>query len=456
VNQDKLRSLSRVVWAEGMHLGPHHFQAQNRYFEDLIEFAAGALHFAPFGLIGVTWNQEGLYNGILELTHARGFLPDGLPFLMPEAEPLPESRFISDLISPVATRVTIYLALREYETGGRNCDLSGAADGAAVRFSAEIRSVPDETTGLDARPVRLGRKNFRLLLENEVQPGYTAMPIGRVMRDGAGHLVLDPDFIPPALSVQASPRLMAMTDRLIDILEEKSATIAAGRRAPGVASGFYGAQELARFWFLHAVNSALPQLRHLARTKRAHPEELFLAMSRLAGALCTFALNAHPRDLPSYKHLALEESFGALDGQIRAHLETVLPSNSLVIPLELSTECFYEGEVRDGRCFHKARWILGVRSPMAEAELISLTPILVKVCSRAFIERLVAESRPAMRLTHLPVPPPGVAARVDMQYFSISLEGGCWVHLQQTRRVGVYVPAEIPQAELELTVVLDS
>jgi type VI secretion system protein ImpJ len=29
-----MKYLSRVVWPEDMYLGPHHFQAQSRYFED--------------------------------------------------------------------------------------------------------------------------------------------------------------------------------------------------------------------------------------------------------------------------------------------------------------------------------------------------------------------------------------------------------------------------------------
>ena len=45
--------LQKVVWSEGMYLGPHHFQAQNRYFEDLIQFTTGSLWYAPFGFAGL-------------------------------------------------------------------------------------------------------------------------------------------------------------------------------------------------------------------------------------------------------------------------------------------------------------------------------------------------------------------------------------------------------------------
>jgi hypothetical protein len=38
-----------------MYLGPRHFQVQNRYFEDSIQFAASSLRFAGYGLAGAEW-----------------------------------------------------------------------------------------------------------------------------------------------------------------------------------------------------------------------------------------------------------------------------------------------------------------------------------------------------------------------------------------------------------------
>ena len=53
-----MKLLSRVVWSEGMYLGPHHFQAQSRYFEDSIQFATATLWYASFGLVGVELGGE--------------------------------------------------------------------------------------------------------------------------------------------------------------------------------------------------------------------------------------------------------------------------------------------------------------------------------------------------------------------------------------------------------------
>ncbi len=47
-----MKLLSKVVWHEGMYLGPHHFQAQARYFEDAMHFGVSSLWFEPYGFVG--------------------------------------------------------------------------------------------------------------------------------------------------------------------------------------------------------------------------------------------------------------------------------------------------------------------------------------------------------------------------------------------------------------------
>ena len=90
---------------------------------------------------------------------------------------------------------------------------------------------------------------------------------------------------------------------------------------------------MANFWLLHTVNSALAPLRHFYLTKRGHPEELYTEMARLGGALCTFALDSHPAHVPPYDHANLDRTFDLLDTHIRTHLETIVPTNCISIPL---------------------------------------------------------------------------------------------------------------------------
>src|SRR6202040_3450602 len=98
-------------------------------------------------------------------------------------------------------------------------------------------------------------------------------------------------------------------------------------------------------------------LRHLLVAKRGHPEELFSELSRLAGALCTFALDSHPRDLPLYDHEDLSTGFEILDRHIQTHLDIIVPPPPISIPLTPDGNYFYQGEVRDPRCLNRSRWI---------------------------------------------------------------------------------------------------
>jgi type VI secretion system protein ImpJ len=273
------------------------------------------------------------------------------------------------------------------------------------------------------------------------------------VRDGSGHFAYDANFVPPVVQTSASVRLMLLVQRLIEILDEKSAGIA---RNAGKAGLEFSTREIANFWLLHAVNSALAPLRHLITSKRGHPEELFLELSRLAGALCTFALDSHPRDLPLYDHQNLSDCFGKLDLHIRAHLETIVPTNCISIPLHPAGDYFFEGEVTDQRCLNRSRWVLAVRANLGEAELMVKVPQLVKVCTPPFVRELVKRALPGMALTHLAAPPQAISTRVETQYYGISRSGPCWDHLVQTRHIGVYVPGDLPNPEVEILVVLDS
>ena len=450
-----MRLLTRPVWSEGMYLGPHHFQAQIRYFEDSLNFVTTSLWREAFGFAGLAFDHDALRNGTLALNHARGIFPDGLPFDLPGSDAAPEPRPFAELFSPVADHLTMYLAVPTFIPDGRNTSLGN--DPNMARFVAAERKLPDQNTGLDEKPIRIGRKNLRLLAESEISDQFVTLPVVRLVRDGAGRFEADPAFVPPSLTVSASPVLEQMLNRLIEILEDKSTvfTQEEDRQRKGTFQAGMSARHVSQYWFLHTLNSNLPALRHFLLSRHAHPQELFREMSRLAGALCTFGLEVHPRTLPPYDHWDLGSCFAALDDHIRRHLEVVMPSKAIRIPLE-STETFlYKGDVKDERCFAPSRWILEIQSPVGEADLIRNVPTLVKVCSARFVPELIKRAVPGMLLRHLSVPPAQIATRVECQYFSIAREGGCWEHIVQTRQLGVYIPAEIPATHIALYVLLD-
>jgi type VI secretion system protein ImpJ len=445
-----MRGLSRVVWSEGMHLAQHHFQAQSAYFEHVAGGALTMLHRAAHGVLSVQLDDEALLNGTAALVAARGIMPDGLPFVFPD-DPTPDALRVAELFSPTQPSHLLLLAVPAEAPGRANC---GAASRDGYRYSPMQRAQADEVSGGDERPVQFARKNFRLVLDSEPLDGLVTMPLARIQRDGAGHFVYDPDYIGPCLRLEASRRLRELVARTVEMLEARADAVRSERSAAGTAE--YAPREVAGYWFVHALNAAIPPLRHALHTGGAHPEQLYTELARLGGALCTFSLTSHPRDLPLYDHDVPEPCFRALELHIRRHLDIILPTAAISLPLVSTQESFYTAKITDLRCLTpSARWFLGVRSSAPAGDAVGRVPKVVKVCSAAMINWLVNKAYPGLGIDHVQVPPAGLSPRVGMHYFALRGAGPCWDNILETREVGLYVPGSVPDAELELKVMLE-
>lgn len=450
-----MKLLSKIIWSEGMYLAPHHFQAQNRYFEDSVHFATASLWRHAFGFAELQIDADALRIGSVAILAARGIFQDGLTFDIPVSDPPPAPLEFAAKFPPNADSLTVALCVPKLVDQGANCNLDGGSSG-SLRYTAAVNVFPDENTGYDDKEVRVGHKNLKLAVQTGTETAGIVLPVCRIVRDGSGHFEADPSFMAPSVHLNVNESMTELLKRLVEILEAKSAALSQEQVQSGRFQRSMSERNVAQFWFLHSVNSSLADLRHLLLSKHGHPEELFCALARLAGALCTFDVDAHPGSLPKYDHMNPGISLQVLDQEIRRLLELNVPTQGISIPLSPLNRNFYTGEVKDERCLGRSRWILSVYSPVGEADLIQKVTQLVKVCSAKFVGKLVERALPGLPLTHLPIPPSAIAAKVDHQYFSISRVGPCWESIMATRGVGVYIPGELPSPEVELTVLLEA
>ncbi|MBI4893665.1 MAG: type VI secretion system baseplate subunit TssK [Acidobacteria bacterium] len=424
----------KVVWSEGMHLGPQHFQMQGRYFEGLLQSSLAALECAPVGLLELQIDPAPLLDGILSLHRASGLWPDSTPFLCPDADDLPAPRLLDELVRPGEPSTIICLAAQD------------------DRFQHSESLTPDLLTGDNPQPVVTARQRlcWARLEELGSRPGF---PVLAVRRKAGGGFQIDESFHGPCLRLSAAPALLRGLDRLVALLEDRARTAPHPRDLSPGANG-YSAQGIGQAWFLHTVNSSLASLRRIRQNASAHPERLYRELARLAGALCTFGLDTHPSDLPLYDHGAPAAVFEALSRHIQEHLQLVAPDNFAMAEIRSAGDCYFEGEVTDARWTSNSRWYLAMRSPMGDSALIDAVPRLVKFCSRDFVPKLVERALPGLPLRHIPTPPPGIAPRIDRQYFELDQVGPCWEHLAKSRRFGIYVPGEFGEAEMEVLILL--
>ena len=293
--------------------------------------------------------------------------------------------------------------------------IDSSATGAALsRYGTVERRLRDETISEDEYPVTLGRKNLALLSSAQLQPGLISFPVARIMRDGRGGFISDAAFLPPLLRIGVVEDFLLRLKRLADTIEEKITTTRRGKRAnTGFESGT-SALDVANYWFLHALCTALPALRQQLVSRAGHPEELYSILAELAGSLCTFALDSNPATLPMYDHLHLNQVFTELENHIQRHLEIVVPSNTVTFEFRRLDQNIHVARVLDERCLRRSRWILGIRSDVAESTVMRMTPNLVKICSAEGAIKLVQRALPGLELVHLPVPPSALSAQADM------------------------------------------
>jgi type VI secretion system protein ImpJ len=448
-----MKFLSRVVWSEGMHLGPHHFQTQSRYFEDTLWFLSSNLRQEPWGFLHFSIDTEAMRNGLAILGFASGILPDGLIFDLPDCDSAPDPANLSSLFSSTDSEIILYLAIPPRQDQGLDCDLGG---GASTRYSAVQRKLRDDSAGQGEYNVSFARKNLVLLSESQLSEDTVSFPIARVLRDGAGGFVCDPEFIPPCLRISACESLVMLIHRLAQAIDEKIVSTRSMRLSSGRFELGTSALDVANYWFLHSLCSALPALRHHLQDRRSHPEEVYRDLARLAGALSTFSLEATRDEIPPYQHRDLTSTFRELDALIRRYLEIVAPSNTVTLQFHKTDSYFYAAPVSDERCLRRSRWVLGIRSSLTDSEILRQTPRLLKVCSAEGVAKLVQRALPGLELMHLPVPPSALHAQADMHYFSISLSGACWQHILQTKQVGVYLPGDLGDATFDLTIIMEA
>ena len=436
-----------------MHLAQHHFQAQSRYFESAMHFALSSVMPSIYGLVAMELDQDALWNGTISLVRASGVMPDGLVFDLGDSDALPATRNVSELLEAGSEGTTVHLAILSYDPSHANCVIDGEPSAGGRRYRAEAVSLYDETTGTDPRTIQVGRRNLEILDESELQEGHVSLPLARLRSDGSGHFVYDPHFVPPTLRIGSSPRLVAILEGLIEILEAKGEALR--RQLPGADTmSEKGGHELTGLWLTHAIYSGLGPLRHHAQFGRAHPRDVYEDLARLAGALCTFSLESDPRDIPLYEHDRPGETFSALDRLIRRHLEVVIQERYISVLLERTAANLHTATLTDKRATEPSEWVLRIRCKAPTVTVIQEVPRKVKVCSAEDVMRLVSSAGlPALGIEHLSTLPEAIPTRVGSQYFRLLREGPPWELIRVRGSVGVYVPDTLADAELELLVV---
>jgi type VI secretion system protein ImpJ len=132
----------------------------------------------------------------------------------------------------------------------------------------------------------------------------------------------------------------------------------------------------------------------------------------------------------------------------------VVPANYVSLPMSMVEPSVYATAVDQDRYFEAPQLFLALKAEMKQGDLLERAPQLIKISSADHINRLIKQALPGVELTHTAKPPSAIPVKLDYQYFRLGTSGPEWETIKLARNVAAYVPADFPQPQMELVVVL--
>ncbi len=447
---------SKVLWAEGLLLGPQQFQQLDRYHEARLQRISSAINPHLWGVRALAWNTDRLSNSQLASHTLSLIFQDGEIYEAPGPDELPAEIDLGKL--PMSEQsFTFYAALPVLrEHGGNLTDPDPNARHNGARYSQNAAETVDLfTEGISLDVVYL-RKRVQLLSNLEPRDDFVSFPVVRVRRMDGGGFEIDPTFMPPGLSVGALACLQFMLTSLLGKLQAKIESLYARHRQPSKDVIEVRSGDLASFWMLNTISTAAASLSHCARYRQHHPEILFDKLSALAGGLMTFSAKYMLADLPTYQHEDPAPGFVELDTVIRNLADVILPAKYFTIPLihNVDRPSYHHGKLDAAKIDRQTALGVAVNADMPALELVTAVPRLFKLGSPEQVERMISSATSGVKLTHLAQVPPEVPVRPDTYYFSIDRNGPLYDGMMKAQAITIYAPSSFDGMTLELFAIM--
>jgi type VI secretion system protein ImpJ len=396
-------------------------------------------------------DREALASNVLRILALSVRFQDGELYDAPGIDDLPGTVDLSLLLQSQQS-VTYYAALPGLKPFSGNFAQPGQPANTA-RFVQANQDTPDLYT--QAAPVQLAylKKTVRLVPESDPRDSYIHFPLLRLRRAATGGFEMDTAFVPPSLSVGASPILFQQLRRLLDALQAKVSALYGHHREPSRNVIEFRSGDMSSFWLLHTASSAYATLTHPFNQPSLHPERLYEQLLGVAGALMTFSKSWTLADLPPYQHADPGPSFAKVYQVIRELLDTVISSKYFAIVLNEVRPSYHLGMLDSGKIDDKTTFYIAVSADIPTIELVDAVPLRFKVGAPDDVEKCVLSALPGVRLQYAPQLPAAVPVRPDTCYFMLEAKGNMYERMLQAQSMSIYVPSGMKELKLELLAV---
>jgi type VI secretion system protein ImpJ len=433
----------RIAWREGQFLRPQHFQQSDRAGEARLRARIDAVRPYPWGLTEISVDEDLAALGKFAVVRARGVMPDGTAFSIPDDLPPP-----APLDMPPDTRnAIVYLTLPAAQAGAVEFEESDRA-GDEVRYAVDEAEITDAfSESRDSEPIELARPNLRFGVTRDQTYGRVCLGLARVREMQAKRLMFDDNYIPPAQDIAASRRLSGGLDDILGRVEQRAEELAL--RAVEATDG--GAETFASFLLLQALNRWEAVLRHLASLPVVHPERLYEALASLAGEIATLIKPERKAPLlPAYDHEDPQISFDPLFDLLQSMLSAVFDRSAVQLPLEQAGPGAWVSTIVDRNLYQHGYFYLAVNAAASVDEIRGMFPSVAKLGAVEKMRSIVDSALPGVPLRHTPTPPPQLRVLPGYVYFELDRGVQDWRDFASAAALGLHVAGEWPQLKLEL------
>ena len=288
-----------VLWHEGMLMSPQHFQMNDKYVMKLANFRSFAVNQLAWGVVDFSIDEIALMSGSLVLKGCKVIFHDGTCFDLGADSGLDLSLNLNDYLQALESgpvRVNIQLPSETapgLKTETKQFVRSGVVD--IVDDNAEGRSVS----------VTIKRPNVRLVLNDGVSRRYSEISILEIaLIDGIFQVT---DFHPPSVSLIEGSKLSTYLKDLCVKLREKCIIVSEQGKS-AVSSGNLERQQALAHRF-NMLCQALPNIECLCSDYRAHPHDVFKALTALCGSISGLNNFIVPPSGALYSHLDITKVF---------------------------------------------------------------------------------------------------------------------------------------------------
>jgi type VI secretion system protein ImpJ len=449
------RVVPSVLWREGMFLSTQHFQAFSRELAARVASAERLAGAAPYGLMHLTVDDDALARDVLDVRALDVVFPDGTIARVPGNAEISATGFAEHLSGP---ELQVWVALPEVRENRPQVD--DGRDGRAHRYSVATRTAYDENLSDAAQDIEVRVLALRLFFGAEPPPGFDAVPIARIVREGRPVAVsrLSPEYVPPLIACAGSPALMRRMRELAETARGRARDLAA--KVPSLArlADVERGVDFASLLLLQSINRTAAALEQLSRAPDATPFTAYLELARCCGDMALFGPERAAPALPAFEHARSDECFRGVLRELGALLGAQVEQPYDFVPLDRDPAAdYFHGASLPAEWFERrAVPYLAVQLGRPPEQAARLVPDGVKLMAPSERQRVMDSVVPGIAIRHERHPPLAFPRRDDLHYFRIETDGdshGSWRLVEQEKAALVLNPLdELAEARFELYV----